>query len=310
MDAVASTSTAVQVVGAVACAVLSTVIASLLADSLRTGELIDGNASALRALVVRSDSPDALWNTVGGYDALKRELYRVAVLPLRNPHIFYARAELRPPGAILLSGRPGTGKTALARAVAASAGVNFLPLHAAAIENKWFGESAKMLESAFRLARGELAPCIVFFDEIDGLARARCDDEQACTYTVKCELLRHLDDARTEPIMVMACTNNPRSLDKALLRRFTRQIALEPPTRDERESILRLLCPDVDRTTLARVAQVTEGRTGADLTALVSEANRRRVEGAAIGDLLAGKALDALRPSHFHEAFRAMSSPA
>lgn len=245
----------------------------------------DSHNATILALVTRADETGTTLKDIGGYDRVKTDLRRAIVLPLKHPHIFYDEAtpSLRPPCGILLTGPPGTGKTLLAKACAKESGANFLSLHAAALESKWWGESPKLLQSAFRLARTSLAPCIVFFDEIDGLGRSRSENDQSCVYSFKCELLRNIDGIDKDadsPVTVLACTNCPDSLDAALKRRFTRTITVDVPTLQERRDILEVVSRkemELDLPLLDRIAEATQGLTGADLAAAYTEACSHRM---------------------------------
>lgn len=246
----------------------------------------DTHAPIVRSLVEDCKGAGAAsLEDIGGYEDVKTDLRRCVVLPMRNPHIFFDRGapSLRPPAGILLTGPPGTGKTLLARACAKESGANFLPLHSAALESKWWGESPKLLQMAFQMARTTLAPCIIFFDEIDGLGRKRSEQDQSCVYSFKCELLRNMDGlgkVDSSPVAVLACTNCPSSLDPALRRRFTRTISVSVPTEPERRAILAVLARDEqypDADLLDHVVKCTEGFTGADLTTLHTEACAHRM---------------------------------
>ena len=148
--------------------------------------------------------------------------------------------------------------------------VPLITLHNAALESKWWGESPKLLQEVFQEAR-RIAPCVVFIDEIDGMGRARSDQDQNCVYSFKCELFRNMDSLADVPVVVVACTNCPGSLDPALRRRFQRKIEVLPPSHSDRMAILALL-PDVPESLVTEIANRTHGFTGADLTALYEAA--------------------------------------
>src|SRR5581483_7259693 len=218
---------------------------------------------------------------VAGIDEAKAELLEVVDF-LRSPEK-YASLGARIPHGVLLSGPPGTGKTLLARAVAGEANVPFFSLSASEFVEAIVGIGAARVRDLFTQAK-EAAPAIVFIDELDAIGRSRAagpagfsggSDEREQTLN---QILTEMDgfDAST-CVIVVAATNRPDVLDAALLRpgRFDRRVAVQPPDRAGRESILRVhtrsvpLAPDVD---LSRIAASTPGMVGADLANLVNEA--------------------------------------
>ena len=267
-----------SVVYALVCGVMTRWLTARITENI---EGSGGGDAGVRGMVER-DCSERLSN-VGGHALAKRELRRAVLLPLRHPRLFYGAAPkaLRPPRGVLLHGPPGTGKTMIARALAGEAGVPLLALHAAALESKWYGESPKLLQAAIALARDELAPCLIFFDEIDGLGRARREGDAACVYALKCELLRNLDALGDAPVVVLACTNCPHALDAALRRRFESSVRIDLPTASERLAILRVATATEARApedALRRVAVATGGYSGAGLVALVKRASALRLE--------------------------------
>lgn len=249
--------------------VLCTVVATVLSALVLRGENSGSHDAAVKALVT---SPGATTLAdVGGLADVKDALRRLVLLPLRYPQMPAV------PRNVLLHGPPGTGKTMMAKAVASEARVPFLALTAATLESRWYGDSPKLLEAAFRLAK-KLQPSVVFFDELDGMGRARAEGEQACTYTFKVELLRVLDEAAASSVVVVGCTNHLRALDPALRRRFATHLHVPPPDEAARRDILRRLCPESDSAMLAEVARRTPGKTGSDLAQLHAAASLERFD--------------------------------
>lgn len=274
-----------RVLGALVISMIVSLATSFALKGVQMDEKAGKHRDTVRALILPPDSTtDAGLDCIGGLDAVKRELRQCVLLPMKYPEIFYDTASVRPPKGVLLHGPPGTGKTMLARAIASESKVPFVSLHSAAIESKWFGESPKILNAAFHLARTELAPCILFFDEIDSLGRTRSEMDQSCVYSLKCELLRNMDGIEggtNDPVMVIGCTNCLQGLDPALRRRFGRALHVPRPNEAERYNILVQLTKKdgpLRRGLLRRVASLSTGMTGADLAALHSEACMSRMD--------------------------------
>ena len=231
-----------------------------------------------RARLLNQDSARVTFEDVAGVDEAKDELSEVVEF-LSNPKKF-TRLGGRIPKGVLLVGPPGTGKTLLARAVAGEAGVPFFSISGSDFVEMFVGVGASRVRDLFEDAKKN-APCIVFIDEIDAVARRRGTgmggghDEREQTLN---QLLVEMDGfGVNEGIIVMAATNRVDILDPAILRpgRFDRKVAVGRPDVKGREEILKVhskekpLGEDVD---LHRVAQTTSGFTGADLENLMNEA--------------------------------------
>jgi cell division protease FtsH len=225
-----------------------------------------------------TERPQVSFEDVAGADEAKSELQQVVGF-LKEPEKFH-RLGARLPRGFLLVGPPGTGKTLLARAVAGEASVPFLSISASEFVEMFVGVGASRVRDLFDKAK-QVAPAIVFIDELDAVARRRgaglgtVNDEREQTLN---QLLTAMDgfDER-QSVIVLAATNRPDVLDPALLRpgRFDRQIVVPLPDRKGRLGILRIhtkklnLTPDVD---LDRIARRTIGLSGADLANIANEA--------------------------------------
>ncbi len=226
----------------------------------------------------KDEKPKVTFKDVAGSEESKQELKEVVQF-LKQPKKFHDLGARIPKGFLLLGG-PGTGKTLMARAVAGEADVPFFHISGSEFVEMFVGVGASRVRDLFKRAR-KSAPCIIFIDEIDAVARKRgaglggSHDEREQTLN---QILVEMDgfDERTN-IIVMAATNRPDVLDPALLRpgRFDRRVFIENPDIKEREGILKVharkkpLAKDVS---LKRIAERTPGFSGADLANLLNEA--------------------------------------
>ena len=210
------------------------------------------------------------FSNIGGHDEIKRELMLHVVVPMQNPDIFYKSDSLKPPSGILLSGPPGTGKTLIAISLASECNIPFLSIKPNIVEQKYFGESEKIVKSIFSFAE-KIQPCIIFIDEIDSMLRNRSDFEHASTYSIKTQFLQEMDRLEKEnmKIVIVATTNNPHSLDKALYRRLPRSYTVEKPNLEARVDILNRLTsnetPQIKSHDIKWVAEQTNDLSGSDL---------------------------------------------
>lgn len=210
------------------------------------------------------------FENIGGNDDVKRELTLHVVVPMKNPELFYNNNSLRPPSGILLSGPPGTGKTLLATSIASECNVPFLSIKPSMVEQKYYGESQKIVKAIFSFAE-KIQPCVIFIDEIDSMLRNRSDFEHASTYSVKTQFLQEMDRIENEgmKVVVVAATNNPQSLDKALYRRLPRSYTIDKPGLQARAEILKGLTADehprMKQSDIDWIAEQTDGMSGSDL---------------------------------------------
>ncbi|SFR30980.1 AAA family ATPase [Halorubrum sodomense] len=239
--------------------------------------------SAMREYVAEQPTTD--FADVGGLDDAKAELERAVTWPLSYGPLFDA-AGADPPTGVLLHGPPGTGKTLLARAIAGESGVNYIQVAGPELLDRYVGESEKAVRELFDRAR-QAAPAIVFFDEIDAVATDRDaagGDGSGVSERVVSQLLTELDRASDNPnLVVLAATNRRDALDPALLRpgRLETHVEVPEPDREARRKILEVhtrekpLTDDVD---LERVADETEGYSGAEIASLSRAAAMRAIE--------------------------------
>ena len=231
-----------------------------------------------RAKKLDADKRKITFGDVAGIEQAKEEVQEIVEF-LKDPHKF-ARLGARIPKGVLLMGPPGTGKTLLAKAIAGEANVPFFSISGSDFVEMFVGLGASRVRDMFEQGKKN-APCIIFIDEIDAVGRSRFTgiggghDEREQTLNA---MLVEMDGFETsDGVIVIAATNRPDVLDKALLRpgRFDRQIVIDLPTMEGRQQILEIhakkikLAPEVK---LDRIARGTPGFSGADLANLLNEA--------------------------------------
>lgn len=217
------------------------------------------------------------FDDVAGLDEEKEEMVELVQF-LKEPKKFIEMGAKIPKG-VLLYGKPGTGKTLIAKAIAGEAGVPFISMSGSEFIEMFAGLGASRVRKLFEKAR-KMAPCIVFIDEIDAIGSRRTSGsgaESENNQTLN-QLLVEMDGfSSEETIIVLAATNRPEMLDKALLRpgRFDRQITIPAPDRRGREEILKIHSKDkkiAEDVSLESIAEDTAGFTGAELANILNEA--------------------------------------
>ncbi|MBU4246376.1 MAG: CDC48 family AAA ATPase [Nanoarchaeota archaeon] len=259
--------------------------------------------SAMREVSI--DIPNVSWNDVGGLDKIKQYLNEMVEWPLKHPEAF-TKMGITPPKGILLYGLPGTGKTLIAKAVAHEGGLNFISVKGPELHSKWVNESEKHIRDLFKRAK-QVAPVIIFFDEIDALAPRRDAHGNEMFNKPVAQLLTELDGLEgLKGVIVIGATNRPDMLDPALLRpgRFDRHVEVPLPDKASRKKIfeVHLKGVPIDKSvkTDALVAK-TDGFVGADIEALCREAAivalREDINAKAVTEKHFKEALSVMKPS-------------
>lgn len=230
--------------------------------------------------VDRSPPTDISLANLGGVDSVIEELNELIAMPMLYPET-YIKTGIQPPRGVLLHGPPGCGKTMIANAFAAEIGVSFIPLSAPSLVAGMSGESEKKIRDIFDEAK-RMAPCLVFIDEIDVIMGKRESAQREMEKRIVAQMLTCMDDMALEktggkPVIIIAATNRPDSIDPALRRagRFNKEINLGVPNELAREKIIRALTQKLslpEDFEYRNLAKLTPGFVGADLNDVVSVA--------------------------------------
>lgn len=237
------------------------------------------NPSSLRETHV--EVPNVPWTAVGGLESVKRELQELVQYPVEYPWK-YEKFGMAPPKGVLFYGPPGCGKTLLAKAIATECQANFISIKGPELLTMWFGESEANVRDVFDKARAA-APCVLFFDELDSIARARGGsasggDAGGAGDRVINQILTEMDGVGAKKnVFIIGATNRPDILDPAIMRpgRLDQLLYIPLPDKPSRLAILKAnlrkspLAPDVN---LEAIVNATEGFSGADLTAICQRA--------------------------------------
>ncbi len=234
--------------------------------------------SALREILF--EVPNVTWEDIGGLDEVKSLLKEAVEWPLRYGESF-RRIGVEAPKGVLLFGPPGTGKTLLAKAIANESEANFITVKGSDILSKWYGESEKHIAEIFKKAR-QVAPAIIFLDELDALAPVRGSSmgEPHVTERIVNQLLSELDGLEElRGIVVIGATNRPDIIDPALLRpgRFDEMILVPVPDAKTRLEVFKVHTRKMalsDDVSIDELIRITEDFTGADIAAVCKKAGR------------------------------------
>jgi proteasome regulatory subunit len=268
-------------------------------DTLAVIDILDEAFDPLVSGAEIIDKPNIKYSDLGGLDEQIREVRDAIELSLEKPEEF-ERFGIQPPKGVLLTGPPGTGKTMLAKAVANQTNATFLGLVGSELAQKYIGEGGRMVRELFALARKK-APCIIFIDEIDAIGSKRLDSSTSGDREVQrtlMQLLSELDGFESlENVKVIAATNRPELLDKALLRpgRFDRIVEIPLPGIDGREAIFKVhakkmpLDKNVD---FAKLSIITDGYSGAEIKAVTIDVGMNAIS----------EGVTKCKMSHFKEA--------
>lgn len=257
-----------------------TQLATKLGKSAKQIGTLNEHELALSSDVIRNDEIDVSFADIGGMDDELSEVRDNVILPMRHWKEMHGITQVStcPPG-VMLYGKPGTGKTMTAKAIAKESGATFMSIKASSIMNKWVGESEKLVAAMFSLAR-KLAPTVIFIDEIDTILKKRDNSTTNQHMSAALGLLMQEWDGLltscgqgdlTPPVVVLGATNRPGDIDAAFQRRMPFRLMTKAPDQAGRRDILKMQLRSVtlpEELDLDLVAAQTEGFTGAELKEL------------------------------------------
>jgi proteasome regulatory subunit len=248
-------------------------------DSFAVQSILDAETDARAQAMEVDEDPGVTYADIGGLDEQMREVREAVEAPLLDAEQF-REVGVEPPSGVLLHGPPGTGKTMLAKAVAHETDATFIKMAGSELVQKFIGEGSRLVRDLFELA-SEREPAVVFIDEIDAIASKRTESKTSGDAEVQrtmMQLLSEMDGFEDRgQISIIAATNRFDMLDRAILRpgRFDRLIEVPEPDDEGREQIFQIhtramnVADDVD---YERLAELTDGTSGADIKAVCTEA--------------------------------------
>jgi proteasome regulatory subunit len=285
--------------------ILPGVRVSMNQDTLAVIDILEDAFDPLVSGAEIIEKPNIKYSDLGGLDEQIREVRDAIELSLEKPESF-EKFGIQPPKGVLLTGPPGTGKTMLAKAVASHTNATFLGLVGSELAQKYIGEGGRMVRELFSLARKK-SPCIIFIDEIDAIGSKRLDSSTSGDREVQrtlMQLLSELDGFNSlDNVKVIAATNRPELLDKALLRpgRFDRIVEIPLPNLEGREAIFNVharkmpLDKNVD---FSKLSIITEGYSGAEIKAITIDVGMKAIS----------EGVSKCKMSHFKDAISSIDT--
>ena len=248
------------------------------------------------ASAILPEKPAVPWEEIAGLEQAVKALKEIVIEPRKFPTLFHPHTKDKPFGTVLLYGPPGTGKTQLARAVATEADCKFFSVKTSDLGSKWQGESEKLVHALFEVARkaakepsakypGQKAGSVVFIDEIDSVCKRRSDGGGAgggneSGNKVLIQFLTELQGvgSSNDGVLFMGATNLPWLLDDAIIRRFEKKILIPLPEAAARQQMFTISMKNfrhnLEEWDFARLAQISEGKSGSDIWAACKEASK------------------------------------
>ena len=237
--------------------------------------------SAMRELLI--EKPNVKWSDIGGMDDLKLKLRQIVEWPINHPETF-ERLGIKPPRGLLMFGPPGCSKTLIAKALATESNLNFISIKGSDLFSMWVGESEKAVRDLFVKAR-QLSPCIVFFDEIDAIGGERsAESGSSVKERVLAQILTEIDGVNVlKNVIIIAATNRPDLIDKALMRpgRLDRIVYVKLPDDETRTEIFKIKLAKIpigDDVHIKTLVSKTAGYSGAEIEAICKEAALKALE--------------------------------
>lgn len=250
---------------------------------------VDPNMIELIKNEIMDSGKTIMWDDIAGLEYIKKIVKEVVVFPMLRPDIFTGLR--RPPKGILLFGPPGTGKTLIGKCIASQSKSTFFSISASSLTSKWIGDGEKMVRALFAVAK-VYQPSVIFIDEIDSLLTQRSETEHESSRRLKTEFLVQLDGAATsddDRILIVGATNRPQELDEAARRRLVKRLYVPLPELEARKQIINNLLKsvrhDLDEENVARIAEKSEGYSGADMTNLCKEASMEPIRSISFSQL-------------------------
>lgn len=255
-------------------------VASLTFQSIMEN-LSNVKPSAMREVLV--EKPNVKWSDIGGMSDLKLKLKQIVEWPINHPETF-ERLGIAPPRGLLMFGPPGCSKTTIAKALATESNLNFISIKGSDLFSMWVGESEKAVRDLFVKAR-QISPCIVFFDEIDAIGSERsAESGSSVKERVLAQILTEIDGVNVlKNVIIVAATNRPDLIDKALMRpgRLDRIVYVQLPDVETRAEIFRIKLRKIplgEDVNIDELAVKSEAYSGAEIEAICKEAALKALE--------------------------------